>query len=225
MRKRLTFIIVGLFVGLAFLVSPTAAHAVVDKDCGDFDNRRQAQNFFLGHGGPQNDPHRLDSDGDGKACEDLPCPCPGSGGGGGGGTSTPVKRQKAKVIKVTDGDTVRVNLIPGPKKDVRLIGIDTPEVYGGVECGGPAASRSAKRMLPRGTRVLLLSDPSQDLKDRYGRLLRYVHKGKTDVNLKQVVRGHARVYVYNSNPFKRVKSYRGAQRTAKRLDRGMWGHC
>ena len=43
-----------------------------DKDCiGDFHNRERAQRFFLRHGGPARDPHGLDSDGDGKACEDY----------------------------------------------------------------------------------------------------------------------------------------------------------
>jgi len=40
-----------------------------DRDCGDFKSRRQAQRFFKRNGGPQQDPHGLDADNDGKACE------------------------------------------------------------------------------------------------------------------------------------------------------------
>lgn len=43
-----------------------------DKDCSDFVTQAEAQSFFLSQGGPSNDPHRLDSDGDGVACESLP---------------------------------------------------------------------------------------------------------------------------------------------------------
>lgn len=43
-----------------------------DRDCGDFDTHDQAQNFFIAAGGPQEDPHRLDREGDGLACESLP---------------------------------------------------------------------------------------------------------------------------------------------------------
>ncbi len=45
--------------------------AAADKDCADFNSWRQAQNFYKKHGGPKKDPHRLDADRDGIACEDL----------------------------------------------------------------------------------------------------------------------------------------------------------
>jgi len=54
--------------------SPPSAHAR-DRDCADFATQRAAQIFFLKHGGPRRDPHRLDGDDDGVACEDNPCPC------------------------------------------------------------------------------------------------------------------------------------------------------
>ncbi len=42
----------------------------------------------------------------------------------------------AKLVRVTDGDTIVVRRLgTGREFRVRLIGIDTPEVYGGVECG------------------------------------------------------------------------------------------
>ena len=231
MRRTLAYILTALVVAIAlFATAPTANAA--DKDCGDFATQAGAQTFFINNGGPDKDPHALDADGDGIACESNPCPCStntGGGGGGGGdgdsGGGVKVVRQKAKVTRVVDGDTIKVNLMPGPKVDVRLIGIDTPEVYGGEECGGAAASKRTKRILPRGTIVRLVSDPTQDLKDRYGRLLRYVSKRTLDVNRKLVHSGHARVYVYNNNPFKRTKSYRHAQAFAKKHDLGIWGNC
>jgi hypothetical protein len=43
-----------------------------DYDCADFATQRDAQRFFEQEGGPRDDPHGLDGDGDGVACESLP---------------------------------------------------------------------------------------------------------------------------------------------------------
>ena len=56
---------------------PTPTHTPTatpepDRDCSDFDAWQAAQDFFLSAGGPGSDPHSLDGDGDGVACEDLP---------------------------------------------------------------------------------------------------------------------------------------------------------
>lgn len=43
-----------------------------DRDCSDFPTHEQAQAFFIQCGGPSQDPHRLDIEQDGLACETLP---------------------------------------------------------------------------------------------------------------------------------------------------------
>ena len=43
-----------------------------DRDCSAFATHDEAQRFFLAAGGPALDPHRLDGDSDGVACESLP---------------------------------------------------------------------------------------------------------------------------------------------------------
>jgi micrococcal nuclease len=43
-----------------------------DLDCGDFSSHAQAQAFFEMCGGPNADPHKLDGNHDGSACESLP---------------------------------------------------------------------------------------------------------------------------------------------------------
>lgn len=40
-----------------------------ELDCSDFPSSAAAQKFFLAQGGPASDPHNLDGDGDGLACE------------------------------------------------------------------------------------------------------------------------------------------------------------
>jgi hypothetical protein len=74
--------VTNLTLAMAILVLTAGAMASVpagasanDKDCSDFATQRAAQFFFLRHGGPRHDPHRLDADHDGIACEDNPCPC------------------------------------------------------------------------------------------------------------------------------------------------------
>ena len=46
--------------------------AVLDRNCSDFETWSEAQTFFESEGGPVSDPYRLDSDGDGIACQSLP---------------------------------------------------------------------------------------------------------------------------------------------------------
>lgn len=214
-------------LGLALLAiaatgpAPVRAHAA-DRDCADFANQAKAQKFFLDHGGPGSDPYNLDADADGIACESLPCPCK-VGGGGGGSKDDSVLRRKGRVAEVVDGDTIDVRVRRRVVKRVRLLGIDTPEVYGGRECGGAQASR-AMHKLADGRRVKLVGDANQPRRDRYGRLLAYVKRGSKTLQVMMLARGWARVYVVGS-PFTRIDQFRSAQRKARKHNRGVWKLC
>jgi len=222
----------GLVVAaiLAVGVAPSAGER--DRDCSDFANQAEAQRFFEAHGGSAtNNFDNLDGDGDGVACESLPCPCARAGGGGGGGGSTPSipagHRIPARVARDVDGDTVAVVFADGAEIDVRLIGIDTPEEFRPgypVECGARAAARSMASMAS-GRHVTLVTDPSQDRFDRYGRLLAYVYRRSENLNRAQVLRGWAEVYVYGGTPFRQVRSFRRAAGIARASGRGVWGRC
>jgi micrococcal nuclease len=83
------------------------------------------------------------------------------------GPALPGDARQAVVDRVVDGDTVELSGIG----KARLIGIDTPEVYGGVECYGREASAYAKRQLD-GERVRYTV--GSDERDRYGRVLVYL---------------------------------------------------
>lgn len=231
LRALVLAVLAGSLSGL----TQTSASAGIDRDCADFATQAAAQAFMLASG--PGDPHGLDgTDNDGLACEANPCPCGappppqplgGTSGGtelGGGSDEEDVLRDVAKVVKVTDGDTLKVRVRGIGIRDVRIIGIDTPEVHGDVECGGRRASRRMRRLAPVGSRVVLLSDPSQDERDRYGRLLRYVQRDGKDVGRAQVNLGQARVYVFD-RPFRRTASYRTAERDARRDGRGSWDRC
>ena len=95
----------------------------------------------------------------------------------------PVKKRPRTylVTRVIDGDTIEL----GNGESVRVVGIDTPERG---ECGYAEASVHMERLV-LGKRVrLTISDEDRD---RYDRLLRYVNRGRTDAGLKQIERGLA----------------------------------
>jgi Excalibur calcium-binding domain len=66
---RRTIAALAAVVALAVAAAPVSA---ADKDCADFSTQAAAQKFYKKHGGPKKDPHRLDADRDGIACEDNP---------------------------------------------------------------------------------------------------------------------------------------------------------
>lgn len=68
MRIRIALAAGAATIALALPAGPAVA---ADKDCSDFKTWRQAQKFYKKKGGPKRDPHRLDADRDGIACESL----------------------------------------------------------------------------------------------------------------------------------------------------------
>jgi len=143
-----------------------------------------------------------------------------------GGCSTDDGREQrssadrhARVTKVTDGDTLHLGGL-GP---VRLIGIDTPEVYGGVECFGREASAFARRLLPLGTRVRYRVGVEE--RDRYGRLLTYVWLPDGRMFNRVMVRaGYAQMLTIPPN-VAFADSFRRAARAAREAGRGLWRAC
>lgn len=60
-----------LLLAAASLLAGCSGRSGPDRDCPDFSTWRQAQDFYEAEGGPDEDPHRLDADRDGTACEAL----------------------------------------------------------------------------------------------------------------------------------------------------------
>ena len=58
-------------VGAASAQTPQATASQPEPGCYDFNSQEEAQEFYEEEGGPRTDPHNLDSDGDGVACEGL----------------------------------------------------------------------------------------------------------------------------------------------------------
>lgn len=106
------------------------------------------------------------------------------------------------IEKITDGDTIRV-WAPGydEYQKVRILGINTPEVnwYGKPgECFGPEAAAFAEELMPVGSTVTLVADPTQSDTDRHGRWLRYVDlPDGSDYSVRAVETGHAAYREYD----------------------------
>lgn len=126
------------------------------------------------------------------------------------------------VMRVIDGDTVVVYL-NGKEERVRLIGIDAPEVHTGGETADCYADASTDQLedLIVGKQVRLESDPSQDDRDRYDRLLRYIFLDQTHVNLQMVREGYAYEYTYKK-PYAYQQSMQSAEKQAQEEGKGVW---
>lgn len=127
------------------------------------------------------------------------------------------------IDRVIDGDTVVLNT----GQHVRLVQIDTPEVYFGTECYGPQASATTKRLLPPGSRVRLFAEPATDRVDQYGRLLRYVIRvdGAVNVNVRLVAVGAAAPYFYRGRRGRYANLLEALAKRARARRIGLWKAC
>jgi len=127
------------------------------------------------------------------------------------------------VVRVVDGDTIVV-LQNGKKENVRLIGVDTPETVDPrkpVQCFGKEASAFTKKVLTNQT-IRLESDPTQQDRDKYKRLLRYVYlPDGTLVNKKIIADGYGFEYTYRI-PYQFRDEFKEAQSEARLKQRGLW---
>ena len=131
-------------------------------------------------------------------------------------------RATVTVSRVVDGDTIEVSPAVNGLKDVRLIGVDTPETVDpseGIEPYGPQASDFATRELSL-RRVRLEFD--EERMDRYGRLLAYVYFDGSMFNEELVEKGYAQAYPYPPNTA-HAATFAVAQRRARAAGLGIWG--
>ncbi|NPB05417.1 MAG: thermonuclease family protein [Aquificae bacterium] len=136
---------------------------------------------------------------------------------------------KAKVIRVSDGDTLVVETEDGQQVKIRVVGIDTPEKFvtaklkkDAAECGvspelmsllGKEASKHAHEYLEPGKTVLVVPEGQ----GKYGRLIaRIVVDGK-DYGLQMIKEGYSCVYEQSAPP-----EYKEALEEAKKNRAGLW---
>lgn len=96
---------------------------------------------------------------------------------------------------MVDGDTIDVDL-NGTVERVRYILVNAPEL--GTRAGQRA--KDANQKLLQGSTVRLVKDKVN--RDKYGRLLRYVYRGRTFVNSWLVRGGYAEIMAVPPNTAK-----------------------
>ena len=143
---------------------------------------------------------------------------------GRGGDVAPSGSLHGRVVRVVDGDTIKVRLDDGRTERVRYIGIDTPESVKPdtpVQCFAKRASHF-NAALVAGRDVTLKTDAEE--RDRYGRLLAYVYAGSRFVNRALVAGGYARTLTIPPNVAHADEFARLAQQ-AREAGRGLWRAC
>jgi endonuclease YncB( thermonuclease family) len=132
------------------------------------------------------------------------------------GAPGPARRAEATVTRVADGDSLVVSFGDGRRGDVRLHGIDAPEL---AQAGGPEA-RDHLRRLALGRRVELQLQGV----DPYGRHLAVAIAEPGDLGLLQIESGHAwhNVRYAREQEASRRERYAGAERAARVARRGLW---
>ncbi len=146
--------------------------------------------------------------------------------------ATRPNNEVTKVTKVIDGDTIDIERQCGHDK-VRFIGINTPETVDPrrpVQCFGKEASNYLKSILSSKS-ITISGDPTQDVRDKYGRLLAYIYFKDTTstsststlsfINQKMITDGYAYEYTYET-PYQFQKQFKQAQTEAKNNKRGLW---
>jgi endonuclease YncB( thermonuclease family) len=125
-----------------------------------------------------------------------------------------------RVDSIIDGDTIKLT----SGQSVRLLQIDTPEMRG-LECYSLESSQALAKLLAKKGTLKLTTDSSLDQVDRYGRLLRYLFIGKSNINLKMVEIGAATPYFYQNKLGKYSKKLLSAAQTAQAKKLGLWAAC
>jgi micrococcal nuclease len=121
----------------------------------------------------------------------------------------------AVLERAADGDSLYVRLQDGRSEEVRLIGLDTPELA--QEWGGQA--REFSESFCRGGRLELALDREQ--RDRYGRLLAYVWRDGRMLNEALLQAGLAVTLPIKPNTAF-ARRFRQAQEQAQAGLRGFW---
>jgi micrococcal nuclease len=143
-------------------------------------------------------------------------------------TPAPGSVVRARVVEVKDGDTVSVLTPDRGTRDIRLIGVDTPETLTRHDAYGEEASAFAKHTLQPSQEVWLEYDV--EALDQYGRDLAYVWMSEPDAatagtamfNSTLLVQGFARLYTFPPN-VKYTEVFTKAQTGAREANRGLWG--
>lgn len=153
--------------------------------------------------------------------------------------SGPKTSWTVEVVRVVDGDTYEVEFPDGHTEDVRLLGVDTPEVhventpdeFEGIPTTqngedwlrdwGHKASEFARTQVA-GETVTIKTDDRADRRGSYGRLLVYVYTDDSkSVNERLIEQGYARMY---DSEFSQRSEFASDEQTAQENHVGLWNY-
>jgi len=133
-------------------------------------------------------------------------------------SSTP---ERALVIAVYDGDTIKVRFASGCERKVRLIGIDSSEIEDPREEVKFQALMSKRFTFSHLYRRIIGLTYDWEKEDKYKRVLAYVWTEKEGLFNKFILEeGFARVFRKFS--FKYMKVFIEAERKAREFNKGLW---
>jgi len=138
-------------------------------------------------------------------------------------SQTPEIWGQAELVRVVDGDTVVVNLA-GKEEKIRIIGINTPESvkpHSPVECFGKEAAEHITELLSQKKVLKIETDPTQDTRDRHGRLLAHIFIDEVNIAEHMISDGYAYEYTYR-DPYIYQTQYKDVENQARRLEKGLW---
>lgn len=115
-----------------------------------------------------------------------------------------------KVVKVSDGDTIKILTSDKTQHKIRLNDIDAPEKKQAF--GNKSKDNLAKYIAGKNVTV------KYKKKDKYKRVLGTIYYNNTDINLQQVKDGYAWVYKKYSNN----QTYYKAEKLARDKRIGLW---
>jgi micrococcal nuclease len=135
-----------------------------------------------------------------------------------------VSKTTAKVVSVSDGDTIKVEFANGTQESIRLIGVDTPETHHPtkpVGCFGVEAENFTRKNLEN--RDISL-EYDVERKDKYDRTLAYVYLGDVRFNDVLLQQGYAKVLSIEPNT-RYANMYSKYEVDARNKQLGLWGYC
>jgi len=121
------------------------------------------------------------------------------------------QRETGFVSLVRDGDSIVIKTAAGAEHELRLAGIDAPELH---QSFGPEAKDYLCSLVPRGTEVSVEITET----DKYNRGIAFVRAGTVDLNYAMVTNGLAWSHV----KFDRDHRFRKPQHEAREARRGLW---
>ena len=165
--------IIGIVVASLLVLGTCSAVVGAVDDTSDNTDQTTAQESNASDEPEAEDTEASDEPSEPAASSDASEPSP---------SAEPEPEQRTYLVtRVIAGDTVQL----GNGQDVRIVGIDTPEVG---KCGYQVATENMVRLVQGKAVYLTVSDED---KDRYGRLLRYVDVRGVDAGLNQIKKGFA----------------------------------